>query len=221
MARGLCGQIESDHLFQIPISISNSDFMYSNQSPENGSLNGYEQCVIPQMEPSSGQHTDTSALHEQQTSGAVFCDQTQNEPECITRWRIEFDNRLKVKDNAEREKIAQLEENGMKDLHNWGVQYRDTLSKSVKLSREHDAQLRTQQKAIANASAAVSGADAAQTSLWERVCDLCNFVPPTRDDTAATLAKTTSSKDSPKDMSRMRILLLQLKQNAPTLRRTG
>ncbi|KAF6768582.1 hypothetical protein AHF37_11701 [Paragonimus kellicotti] len=110
-----------------------------------------------------------------------------------------------------------------KDLHDWANQYRESLSRAIKSSRAHDKDLRVEQNAAATASATLCDADASQPALWERVCHLCSFVTATADDTGsgAIPAKEVCTKDSSKDLHRMRTLLLQLKQNPPTLRRVG
>lgn len=82
----------------------------------------------------------------------------------------------------------------------------------------HDKELLREQNDAVSASTALSGADPTQSALWERVCQLCNFVSPTVDETANNSpVKRGGSKDG-RDLQRMRTLLLQLKQNPPMRR---
>ncbi|VDP97332.1 unnamed protein product [Trichobilharzia regenti] len=140
--------------------------------------------------------------------------QTVEEPECIRRWAASFQKRIEIKDNAERQSMSQLEEQGLKDLHEWALQYRDSLSRGRKLSRAHDKELRDAQVKAAEASTMMSQVDAGQAILWDRVCQLCNFVTSTNEETTTV---PINSKDSQRDLNRMRVLLLQLKKNPPSV----
>nr|QQY02499.1 clathrin light chain [Cryptocotyle lingua] len=145
------------------------------------------------------------------------------QPECIKKWAIEFEERIRAKDSKEEEKMALLEEQGLKDLHNWAMQYRESLSRAIKDSRAHEKELRAEQTAVAQASTSISTADASQSVLWDRVCQLCNFISPTSEDGSSTppVGRQPGAKDPTKDLNRMRVLLLQLKQHPPVLQRNA
>ncbi|CAH8660910.1 unnamed protein product [Heterobilharzia americana] len=151
------------------------------------------------------------------TRGENEIPERSEEPECIKRWAVAFHQRIEVKDDAERRNMSQLEEQGLKDLHEWALQYRDSLSRGRKLSRAHDKELRDAQEKAVQASAMISGADAGQAVLWDRVCQLCNFVTSTNEDAASAHTTSINSKDNQRDMNRMRVLLLQLKKNPPSV----
>ncbi|KAH8866236.1 Clathrin light chain [Schistosoma japonicum] len=119
-----------------------------------------------------------------------------DEPECIRRWAISFQKRIDVKDDAERKSLSVLEEQGLKDLHDWALQYRDSLSRGQKLSRAHDKELRSAQKKAAEASVGMAQVDAEGTN---------------------TQTVPTNTKDNQRDLNRMRVLLLQLKKNPPAV----
>ncbi|KAF7240961.1 hypothetical protein EG68_10811 [Paragonimus skrjabini miyazakii] len=191
--------------------------------------------MFPSVQPSESVGDSVDRQHEQSSdfSGELsdpndVCDSTvssntQNQPECIKAWCLEFEERIRLKDEAESAKLTVMEEQGLKDLHDWANQYRESLSRAIKSSRAHDKDLRLEQNAAATASATLCDADASQPALWERVCHLCSFVAAAADDTGsgAIPVKELCTKDSSKDLHRMRTLLLQLKQNPPTLRRVG
>ncbi|KAA3670966.1 uncharacterized protein DEA37_0004954 [Paragonimus westermani] len=187
--------------------------------------------MFPSIQPSESvgdsmnPHVQSSDFSEEISELNDVCDSTmssntQSQPECIKAWCLEFEERIRLKDEAESAKLTVLEEQGLKDLHDWANQYRESLSRAIKSSRAHDKDLRVEQNSLATASATLCDADASHPALWERVCHLCNFVTAAADDTGSA-AKDLCTKDSSKDLHRMRTLLLQLKQNPPTLRRVG
>ncbi|CAI2735950.1 unnamed protein product [Schistosoma spindalis] len=143
--------------------------------------------------------------------------QENEEPECVKRWAISFKKRIEVKDDAERKSMSMLEEQGLKDLHEWALQYRDSLARGQKLSRAHDKELQSAQQKAAEASARMSQVDAGQAVLWEKVCQLCNFVTSGNEETTNVHTVPINAKDNQRDLNRMRVLLLQLKKNPPAV----
>ncbi|CAH8674483.1 unnamed protein product [Schistosoma rodhaini] len=143
--------------------------------------------------------------------------QVDEEPECIKRWAISFKKRIEVKDDAERKNMFMLEEQGLKDLHEWALQYRDSLARGQKLSRAHDKELHSAQQKAAEASAIMSQVDAGQAVLWEKVCQLCNFVTSANEEITNVHTVPINTKDNQRDLNRMRVLLLQLKKNPPAV----
>ncbi|CAL8104350.1 unnamed protein product [Calicophoron daubneyi] len=169
---------------------------------------------------SSADAGDFAANHVQHDPGPyVPSNSCEDEPECIKKWSAEFNERLRAKDSDEEQKIGAMEEQGLKDLNGWAVQYRDTLARAIKNSRAHDKELRDEQNQLASASLAISNADASCPALWERVCNLCNFTNLSLEDGVGSSPAKTNESYLPKDLNRMRVLLLQLKQNPPAFSR--
>ncbi|CAH8655035.1 unnamed protein product [Schistosoma bovis] len=143
--------------------------------------------------------------------------QVNEEPECVKLWAISFKKRIEVKDDAERKSMFMLEEQGLKDLHEWALQYRDSLARGQKLSRAHDKELQSARQKAAEASARMSQVDAGQAVLWEKVCQLCNFVTSGNEETTNVHTVPINTKDNQRDLNRMRVLLLQLKKSPPAI----
>ena len=108
------------------------------------------------------------------------------EPEKIKRWREEFAQRIKDKDAAEETKRADMKDSASKELQDWQRHYEEQLERQKKSNRDAEASF------IKQRDESGPGAE------WERVCWLCDFNPKTSKQT--------------KDVSRMRSLLLQMKQ---------
>lgn len=114
---------------------------------------------------------------------------TREEPQKIKTWREEQQKMLEIKDAEEEKKKEELRETGKKELEDWYNRYREQIEKS-KLNN------RTAEKDwIADRDAESPGQE------WERIARLCDFNP--------------KSSRSTKDTSRMRSIILQLKQQSP------
>jgi len=115
----------------------------------------------------------------------------REEPESIKRWKIEQEEKLRVKDENERQKLAELKAQARQELEDWYKHYEEQLKKTKETNRNAEETL-------------VAGKmnDIAPGTEWERVATQCDF--------NAKTARNT------KDVSRMRGILLQLKQNPPT-----
>lgn len=111
------------------------------------------------------------------------------EPETIKKWKLENEELLKEKDAKEEEMMAELKEQAKKELQDWYKQYEDQLSKT-----KEDNRL-SQKDFVAEVN------DIAPGTEWERVNKLCDF-------------NTKNSRNSA-DLSRMRSILLKLKQSPP------
>jgi len=117
-------------------------------------------------------------------------DTERKEPEKIRKWREEQVVRLAQKDKDETKRMEEWREMAKKELDDWH-RHRDEQSVKAKaLNRESEAEF------IKERDESMPGHE------WERICRLCEFNP-----------KHTRSQ---KDISRMRSILLQLKQN-PTV----
>jgi len=113
-------------------------------------------------------------------------DTMRAEPEKIKLWREEQAARLETKDSEEESKKTELQEAAKKELDDWYKHYAEQLSKEKENNR-------------AGEEAFVKERDEKVTGqAWEKVSKLCEFNPKG--------SKTT------KDVSRMRGILLQLKQ---------
>ncbi|XP_073518540.1 clathrin light chain A isoform X4 [Phyllobates terribilis] len=113
-------------------------------------------------------------------------DRLQAEPESIRKWREEQRSRLEVLDANSKKQESEWKEKAVKELDEW-------------YARQDELLLKTKANNRAAEEAFVS--DAEETSPgtdWERVARLCDFNPK-------------SSKQA-KDVSRMRSVLISLKQ---------
>jgi len=114
------------------------------------------------------------------------------EPECLKKWKLEQEERLKAKDAEEEVRKEELREKARKELEDWYKLYEERLAKSKANNREKEEEF----------VAEVGGMNhITPGSEWERVAKHCDF--------SAKAAGHT------KDVSRMRSILLQLKQNPP------
>ncbi|NWW44247.1 CLCA protein, partial [Pedionomus torquatus] len=118
-------------------------------------------------------------------------DRLQSEPESIRKWREEQKERLEQLDANSRKQEAEWKDKAIKDLEEWYARQDEKLQKTK-------ASNRAAEEAFVN-----DAEDVFPGTEWERVAQLCDFNPK-------------SSKQA-KDVSRMRSLLISLKQ-APLVR---
>ncbi|NXQ89539.1 CLCA protein, partial [Nyctibius grandis] len=118
-------------------------------------------------------------------------DRLQSEPESILKWREEQKERLEQLDANSRKQEAEWKEKAIKELEEWYSRQDEKLQK-IKASN------RAAEEAFVN-----DAEDIFPGTEWERVAQLCDFNPK-------------SSKQA-KDVSRMRSVLISLKQ-APLVR---
>ncbi|XP_033217462.1 clathrin light chain isoform X2 [Belonocnema kinseyi] len=114
----------------------------------------------------------------------------KEEPEKIKKWREEQKDRLEQKDAEEEKKKQEWKEAAKKELEEWYKQHAEAISKTKANNRNAEKQF------VAEADEVEPGTE------WERIAKLCDFNPKS--------ARTS------KDVSRMRSIILQLKQNPPT-----
>ncbi|XP_032531825.1 clathrin light chain A isoform X6 [Chiroxiphia lanceolata] len=133
-----------------------------------------------------------------QTNGPTNCyaaisqaDRLQSEPESIRKWREEQKERLEQLDANSRKQEAEWKEKAIKELEEWYARQDEKLEKTK-------ASNRAAEEAFVN-----DAEDVFPGTEWERVAQLCDFNPK-------------SSKQA-KDVSRMRSVLISLKQ-APLVR---
>ncbi|XP_032680680.1 clathrin light chain isoform X2 [Odontomachus brunneus] len=114
----------------------------------------------------------------------------KEEPEKIKKWREEQKARLEEKDAEEEKKKEEWREAAKKELEEWYKHHAETIGKTKTTNRNAEKQF------VAEADEVEPGTE------WERIAKLCEFNPK-------------SSRTS-KDVSRMRSIILQLKQTPPT-----
>ncbi|KAK4314689.1 hypothetical protein Pmani_014027 [Petrolisthes manimaculis] len=113
----------------------------------------------------------------------------REEPEKIKLWREQQRVRLEEKDEAEEVNKDSLMERAKKELEDWYKQHEEQVAKTRQANRSAEKEL------VADTCKMEPGTE------WERIAKLCNFNPKT-------------SKSS-RDISRMRSIILQVKQNPP------
>ncbi|XP_074877071.1 clathrin light chain A isoform X3 [Buteo buteo] len=113
-------------------------------------------------------------------------DRLQSEPESIRKWREEQKERLEQLDANSRKQEAEWKEKAIKELEEWYARQDEKLQKTK-------ASNRAAEEAFVN-----DAEDIFPGTEWERVAQLCDFNPK-------------SSKQA-KDVSRMRSVLISLKQ---------
>lgn len=111
----------------------------------------------------------------------------REEPEKIKIWREEQQQMLEVKDAEEEKKKLELRESAQKELDDWYARYKEQIEKSKLNNRNAEKEW------VADRDAESPGQE------WERIARLCDFNP--------------KSSRSTKDTSRMRSIILQLKQS--------
>merc|ERR1711973_908058 len=109
------------------------------------------------------------------------------EPETIRQWREDNEKRLAEKDAKEEEQLEQLKEQAKKELSDWYKHYKDQVEKTKSVNRSAELEF------VAEVNDIKPGTE------WERVNKLVDF--------NAKHAKST------KDTTRMKSIMLQLKQN--------
>lgn len=113
-------------------------------------------------------------------------DRLRIEPEKLRIWREEHTQMLLKKDAESEKKKAEWREIARRELDEWHKHREEQLEKSKKVNREsEDAFVRERDEKKPGGE-------------WERVCRLCDFNP--------------KGSRNTKDVSRMRSILLQLKQ---------
>jgi len=113
----------------------------------------------------------------------------REEPEKIKIWREEQLKRMEEKDKLEEQAKEELRLKAKAELEEWYKQHEEQVAKTRQANRSAEKEL------VAETSAIEPGTE------WERISKLCDFNPKT--------AKST------RDISRMRSIILQVKQNPP------
>lgn len=138
-----------------------------------------------------GQPPETQALPVIETASKPA--PVKEEPEKIRKWREEQKARLEEKDAEEEKKKEEWREAARKELEEWYKHHAEAISKTKTTNRE--SAKNAEKQFVAEADEVEPGTE------WERIAKLCDFNPK-------------SSRTS-KDVSRMRSIILQLKQTPP------
>ncbi|XP_046666041.1 clathrin light chain isoform X2 [Homalodisca vitripennis] len=144
------------------------------------------QIEEPAMQPQPAVSPDPQKMAAQTTPSKPVI---REEPEKIKKWREEQKARLEEKDANEEKKKAEMREAAKKELEEWYKHHEELIAKTKADNRNAEKQF------VAEADAIEPGTE------WERIAKLCDFNPK-------------SSRTS-KDVSRMRSIILQLKQSPP------
>ncbi|XP_034250525.1 clathrin light chain B isoform X2 [Thrips palmi] len=137
--------------------------------------------------PSENQLASADPAEEESPSPAHRPTLVREEPEKIKKWREEQKTRLEEKDANEEKKREEWQEAAKKELEEWYRHHDDLIAKTRSANRNAEKQF------VADDEEIEPGTE------WERIAKHCDFNPK-------------ASKGS-KDVSRMRSIILQLKQN--------
>jgi len=116
----------------------------------------------------------------------------KEEPETIRLWREQQSKLLEEKDAKEAEMMTKMKNEAEQELKDWYKRYQDNLDKTKKTNREDEKEF------VAEVNDITPGTE------WDRVTKLCDF------------GGKNANKNSSKDMTRMKSILLQLKQGQTT-----
>ncbi|XP_064652097.1 clathrin light chain B-like isoform X5 [Lineus longissimus] len=165
---------------------------------------GNEDGEVPQDENAAPVMDDIGSDNEATTNGpsdvysAISQVDTQRaEPEKIKIWREEQKTRLEEKDADAETKKLEWREIARKELDDWHKNRSDQLEKAKETNRVNQAEFFKEREAAEQAFVQERD-ESIPGHEWERICRLCDFNPK-------------NSKNS-KDVSRMRSIILQLKQ---------
>jgi len=117
----------------------------------------------------------------------VFSSMPRIEPETIRAWRADNEKRLAEKDAKEEENLIQLREQAKKELADWYKHYKEQLEKTKSSNRSAEEEF------VAEVNDIKPGTE------WERINKLVDF--------------NSKHSKSTKDTTRMKSIMLQLKQN--------
>ncbi|KAI7685370.1 Clathrin light chain, partial [Sarcoptes scabiei] len=155
----------------------------------NGDLDGIESANLTNGINDLVNGVKNANINSDQSSIFLSSTVPVQEPESIKKWREEHLKALEAKDEEEREKIKEHKLQAKKELDEWYRNYQDQLEKAKKQNRSAEKEW------IAERDNDQPG------QAWEKINRMCDFNPKT-------------SRNN-RDTSRMRSMLLQLKQNPP------
>lgn len=136
--------------------------------------------------------TDGENRNKTPSPAFVMPPRPKEEPETIRLWREQQSKRLEEKDAKEAEMMTKMREEAQQELKDWYKRYEENLDKTKKNNREDEKEF------VAEVNDITPGTE------WDRVTKLCDF------------SGKNANKNSAKDMTRMKSILLQLKQQQTT-----
>ncbi|XP_015377428.1 PREDICTED: clathrin light chain isoform X5 [Diuraphis noxia] len=114
----------------------------------------------------------------------------REEPEKIKKWREEQKTRLEEKDADEEKKKEELRQIAKSELEEWYKIHKEQIAKTKDVNRE--SAINAEKQFVAESDEIEPGTE------WDRISKLCDFNP--------------KSSRASKDVTRMRSIILQLKQ---------
>ncbi|KAK9681372.1 Clathrin light chain [Popillia japonica] len=152
-------------------------------------IDGLEQENLEFSKPSVGD--GFSFEHEfgygASTSPPLIKTEVKEEPEKIRKWREEQVQRLEEKDREEEIKKEEWRQTAKEELEEWYSNHAEQIEKTKAANRNAEKQF------VADDNEIEPGTE------WERIAKLCDFNP--------------KAKQGNKDVSRLRSIILQLKQS--------
>ncbi|XP_070391886.1 clathrin light chain-like [Dermacentor albipictus] len=120
----------------------------------------------------------------------------KDEPETIRKWREEMQRHLKEKDAQEEVKKEELRLNAQRELSDWYARYNESVAKCRAANRSA-----MMSDWLPGGGARDGGPTPDRVPEWENIARLCDF--------------NAKASRNAKDVSRMRAIILQLKQSPP------
>ncbi|XP_049546218.1 clathrin light chain isoform X5 [Anopheles darlingi] len=158
---------------------------------EQNALAGLEDEIPPVAAAATAAVAGTNGSLDGEPVPKAVPKQVTEEPEKIRKWREDQKARLEEKDREEERKKDELREQARKELEDWYKHHDEAISKTKAANRE--SAKNAEKQFVAETDEIEPGTE------WERIAKLCDFNPKTN--------------KSSKDISRMRSIILQLKQN--------
>jgi len=159
-----------------PVSLANNESTLFKEESSSA------QTQVPAAAPSPDEQAKSETGGPFQRGSAS---REKQEPECITRWRKEFQENLARKDAEEKEKMEELKSKAKKELEDWHKNYKEEMARTKEENRV------AEQAFLKDVNGLVPGSE------WDRVAKNCDFN-----------SKVSHNK---KDRSRMKSVILQLK----------